>query len=81
MLMLVCLVALPSIDLVGQTDKCGLVNYVLRGGELFNMVLLVPDDMPLDGANTLAGDVEEMRALYKDWDELDTGRIQTEGVC
>ncbi|KAL1589679.1 hypothetical protein WHR41_01580 [Cladosporium halotolerans] len=43
------------------------VNYVLRGGELFNMVLLVPDDMPA-GANTLAGDVEEMRALYKDWD-------------
>lgn len=43
------------------------MNYVLRGGELFNMVLLVPDDMPLDGANTLAGDVEEMRALYKDW--------------
>ena len=81
MLMLVCLVALPSIDLVGQTDKCGLVNYVLRGGELFNMVLLVPDDMPLDGANTLAGDVEEMRAVYKDWGELDTGRIQTEGVC
>ena len=81
MLMLVCLVALPSIDLVGQTDKCGLVNYVLRGGELFNMVLLVPDDMPLDGANTLAGDVEEVRALYKDWGELDTGRIQTEGVC
>ncbi|KAL3426090.1 FAD binding domain-containing protein [Phlyctema vagabunda] len=43
------------------------VNYVLRGGELFNMVLLVPDDMPA-GANTLAGNVEEMRALYKDWD-------------
>jgi hypothetical protein len=81
MLMLVCLIVLPSIDVVGQTDKCGLVNYVLRGGELFNMVLLVPDDMPLDGANTLAGDVEEMRALYKDWGELDTGRIQTEGVC
>jgi salicylate hydroxylase len=44
------------------------VNYVLRGGELFNMVLLVPDDMPTDGASTLAGNVEEMRALYKDWD-------------
>ncbi|KAF2806982.1 FAD/NAD(P)-binding domain-containing protein [Mytilinidion resinicola] len=43
------------------------VNYVLRGGELFNMVLLVPDDMPA-GASTLAGNVEEMRALYKDWD-------------
>ncbi|KAF2792883.1 FAD binding domain-containing protein [Melanomma pulvis-pyrius CBS 109.77] len=43
------------------------VNYVLRGGKLFNMVLLVPDDMPA-GANTLAGNVDEMRALYKDWD-------------
>lgn len=31
------------------------------------MVLLVPDDMPA-GANTLSGNVEEMRALYKDWD-------------
>lgn len=31
------------------------------------MVLLVPDDMPA-GANTLSGDVKEMRALYKDWD-------------
>jgi salicylate hydroxylase len=57
------------------------VNYVLRGGELFNMVLLVPDDMPLDGANTLAGDVEEMRALYKDWGELDIERRKTEGAC
>lgn len=43
------------------------VNYVLRGGKLFNMVLLVPDDMPAD-ANTLAGNVEEMRARYRDWD-------------
>lgn len=43
------------------------VNYVLRGGKLFNMVLLVPDDLPAN-ANTLAGNVDEMRALYKDWD-------------
>jgi salicylate hydroxylase len=32
------------------------------------MVLLVPDDMPADGASTLEGNVEEMRNLYKDWD-------------
>ena len=44
------------------------VNYVLRGGKLFNMVLLVPDDMPVGSANTLEGNVEEMRAMYKDWD-------------
>lgn len=31
------------------------------------MVLLVPDDMPA-GATTLEGNVEEMRALFKDWD-------------
>ncbi len=43
------------------------VNYVLRGGKLFNMVLLVPDDMPA-GESTLEGNVEEMRALYRDWD-------------
>lgn len=43
------------------------VCYVLRGGELFNMVLLVLDDMPAD-ATTLNGNVEEMRELYKDWD-------------
>ncbi|KAF2498652.1 FAD/NAD(P)-binding domain-containing protein [Lophium mytilinum] len=43
------------------------VNYVLRGGALFNMVLLVPDDMPA-GASTLAGNVDEMRAFFKDWD-------------
>ncbi|KAF2728862.1 FAD binding domain-containing protein [Polyplosphaeria fusca] len=43
------------------------VNYVLRGGQLFNMVLLVPDDMP-PGAMTMTASVEEMRALFKDWD-------------
>ncbi|KAH9889599.1 FAD/NAD(P)-binding domain-containing protein [Xylariomycetidae sp. FL2044] len=43
------------------------VNYVLRGGQLFNMVLLVPDDMPAT-AMTVDGDVEEMRAHFKDWD-------------
>lgn len=43
MLMLVC------IDLYllnGNTLILLLVNYVLRDGELFNMVLLVPDDIP-----------------------------------
>lgn len=43
------------------------VNYVLKGGELFNMVLLVPDNIPA-GVNILEGSVEEMRDLYKDWD-------------
>lgn len=44
------------------------VNYVLKGGELFNMVLLVPDDIPLDKGNILEGNVEEMRAHFEGWD-------------
>ncbi|KAI1172223.1 FAD binding domain-containing protein [Nemania sp. FL0916] len=44
------------------------VNYILRGGELFNMVLLVPDDIPSGSANTIEGDVEEMRAHFRQWD-------------
>ena len=43
------------------------ITYVLRSGALFNMVSLVPDDLPA-GANTLTGNVEEMRTLYKVWD-------------
>ncbi|KAG9203662.1 hypothetical protein G6514_002680 [Epicoccum nigrum] len=45
------------------------VTYLLRAGTLLNMVLLVPDDMPA-GATTLAGNVREMRALYRAWDPL-----------
>lgn len=45
------------------------MNYVLRGGDLFNMVLLVPDDIPEESlASTIEGNVEEMCALFKGWD-------------
>ncbi|KAK2596255.1 hypothetical protein QQS21_006347 [Conoideocrella luteorostrata] len=44
------------------------VNYVLKGGELFNMVLLVPDDMPADSGSTIKGDIEEMRQSFAGWD-------------
>jgi salicylate hydroxylase len=54
---------------MGDTaDDRETVNYVLKGGKQFNMVLLVPDDIPDGGATTVEGNVEEMRALYKDWD-------------
>ncbi|KAF2170958.1 hypothetical protein M409DRAFT_51198 [Zasmidium cellare ATCC 36951] len=43
------------------------VTYVLRNGDLLNMVLLVPDDMP-PGAPTIDASVDEMRALFADWD-------------
>ncbi|KAI0812970.1 FAD binding domain-containing protein [Xylaria sp. FL0064] len=44
------------------------VNYILRGGELFNMVLLVPDNIPSGAANIIAGDAAEMRGHLRQWD-------------
>ncbi|KAI1298362.1 FAD binding domain-containing protein [Xylaria venustula] len=44
------------------------VNYILRGGELFNMVLLVPDDIPEGTANTVEGDTAAMRDHLYQWD-------------
>ncbi|ODM14317.1 hypothetical protein SI65_10241 [Aspergillus cristatus] len=45
------------------------VNYVLRDGELFNMVLLVPDDIPEESlASTVEGNVKEMCSLFEGWD-------------
>ncbi|RAL03268.1 FAD dependent oxidoreductase [Aspergillus ibericus CBS 121593] len=45
------------------------VNYVLRHGELFNMVLLVPDDIPEESlASTVEGNVQEMCSLFEGWD-------------
>lgn len=43
------------------------VVYLIRNSGLLNMVLLVPDDMP-EGATTMEGDIEEMKALFKGWD-------------
>ncbi|EWG52211.1 hypothetical protein FVEG_11006 [Fusarium verticillioides 7600] len=57
----------PQVNYWVGPDKHA-VNYVLKGGELFNMVLLVPDDIPLDSGNTLEGNIEEMRAHFADWD-------------
>ncbi|KAI2473581.1 FAD/NAD(P)-binding domain-containing protein [Annulohypoxylon bovei var. microspora] len=45
------------------------VGYSLRGGTEFNIVLLVPDDMP-NGVSKQEGSVEEMRALFGDWDPI-----------
>ena len=33
-------------------------NYALKGGEQFNMVLLVPEDIPEGGATTIEGNVD-----------------------
>ncbi|KAL6399164.1 FAD binding domain-containing protein [Ilyonectria robusta] len=45
------------------------VGYSLRGGEMYNIVLLVPDDLP-EGVSRQAGSVDEIRELFKDWDPI-----------
>lgn len=45
------------------------VAYSMRGGKMFNLVLLVPDDLP-EGVSRQAGSVDEMRQLFADWDPV-----------
>jgi salicylate hydroxylase len=45
------------------------VGYSLRAGRMYNIVLLVPDDLP-EGVSRTAGSVEEMRALFGKWDPI-----------
>lgn len=43
------------------------VGYSLRAGRQYNIVLLVPDDLP-EGVSRQPGSITEMKALFKDWD-------------
>ncbi|KAL4916864.1 hypothetical protein BDW62DRAFT_218465 [Aspergillus aurantiobrunneus] len=45
------------------------VSYSLRGGDMLNIVLLVPDNLP-PGVAREKGSVEEMRALFDGWDPV-----------
>ncbi|KAL4806195.1 hypothetical protein BDV18DRAFT_124100 [Aspergillus unguis] len=45
------------------------VSYSLRGGNMINIVLLVPDNLP-PGVSREKGSVEEMRGLFKGWDPV-----------
>ncbi|KAI9374233.1 FAD binding domain protein [Aspergillus egyptiacus] len=45
------------------------VSYSLRGGDMINIVLLVPDNLP-PGVSKQPGSVEEMRALFTGWDPV-----------
>jgi salicylate hydroxylase len=45
------------------------VGYSLRGGKMYNIVLLVPDDLPA-GVSRQPGSVEEMKALFTGWDPI-----------
>jgi salicylate hydroxylase len=43
------------------------VGYSLRAGRQYNIVLLVPDDLP-EGVSRQPGSIDEMKVLFKDWD-------------
>lgn len=45
------------------------VGYSLRGGQMYNLVLLVPDNLP-PGVSRQSGSVEEMRELFVGWDPM-----------
>jgi salicylate hydroxylase len=45
------------------------VAYTMRGGKVYNIVLLCPDDLP-EGVSKTDGDLEEMKALFDGWDPV-----------
>ncbi|TRX88277.1 hypothetical protein FHL15_010844 [Xylaria flabelliformis] len=49
--------------------KSHVVAYSIRGGATYNIVLLVPDDLPED-VRRQPGSVAEMRALFEEWDPI-----------
>jgi salicylate hydroxylase len=42
------------------------VGYLIAGGALFNMVIIVPDELP-DNVNSTEGDVNEMQKRFENW--------------
>jgi salicylate hydroxylase len=45
------------------------VAYSIRGGNMYNVVLLVPDDLE-DGVAKMQGNVDEMKKLFEGWDPV-----------
>ncbi|PSR77315.1 hypothetical protein BD289DRAFT_377894 [Coniella lustricola] len=45
------------------------VGYSMRRGDMYNIVLLVPDNLP-DGVSRQPGSLEEMKALFTAWDPI-----------
>ncbi|KAL9090677.1 MAG: hypothetical protein Q9165_005165 [Trypethelium subeluteriae] len=43
--------------------------YPIKNGQIFNMVLLCPDDLP-ENVRRADADIDQMRGLFKDWDPL-----------
>ncbi|KUI67902.1 3-hydroxybenzoate 6-hydroxylase [Cytospora mali] len=63
-----CLVRNPAVNFwIGPGSH--VVGYSIRGGKMYNLVLLCPDDLP-EGVSRQPGDLEEMKALFTNWDPL-----------
>lgn len=45
------------------------VGYSVRSGTMYNIVLLVPDDLP-EAVSKQHGSIEEMRKLFQGWDPM-----------
>jgi salicylate hydroxylase len=63
---LISLIETPAINYWMGPDSHA-VGYLLKGGDLYNIVLACPDNLP-EMVNTQKADVEEMRSIFKDWD-------------
>jgi salicylate hydroxylase len=45
------------------------VAYSMRGGNMYNVVLLVPDDLE-EGVARTEGNIDEMKKLFEGWDPV-----------
>jgi salicylate hydroxylase len=67
----------PALRAMVQTPGCRFwagpdahaVAYSLRGGTMYNVVLLVPDDLEA-GVSRTAGSLSEMKSLFEGWDPV-----------
>ncbi|KAJ9625416.1 uncharacterized protein PV06_02963 [Exophiala oligosperma] len=60
------LVAVPNINMWLGPDS-HVVCYLLKGGNLYNIVIASPDNLP-EFVSQQKADLEEMHALFEDWD-------------
>ncbi|TLD29846.1 kinase-like protein [Venturia nashicola] len=56
------------------------VGYSLKGGDMYNLVLLCPDSLPT-GVAKQAGSVDEMKQLFVGWDPILTSFLNNEKKC
>jgi hypothetical protein len=64
---LLSLVETPAITIWMGPDSHA-VGYLLKGGDLYNIVLCCPDNLP-EMVNTQKADLDEMRGIFAGWDE------------